>query len=314
LSVSFSISAPFYFKVFPFARLSHFAHEIIESFEQKGFIVVGEIPGFKEAYRRYITAAEAFAALSQEEKARCSPDDCFGRGWSNGIEVFNGKRDSYKGSYYAWCPDNPRNPNIWPTSSLPTFEKDYMVVAEIVSRAGKEILSLLGQNFQINCLARMLYYTSVPNGEDDGNPNWCGKHRDHGLFTGLCPEVFFKNGQKAQKPEGSGLHILGLEISPPEDVLLFQIGECLELLSNGKTTATEHWVVKCHQGYERCTMAVFFNGPDEMEVYCSNPKVIEKYGDRFIPGMSYKQWGDRSFAKYNPMKGIKLRDPHSTKE
>lgn len=273
---------------------------MMADFRDHGFIAISGVPGFVEAYDRFIAAAREFTALPAEIQAECTPADSFGRGQSRGIEALaEGRKDTYKGSYYAWSPDNEAHPNVWPRS-LPRFQTAYLEVAGIIAGVGKEILPLLDRPEETICLARMLHYGAVPEGEDDGNPNWCGLHRDHGLITGLCPEVYFRDGERVEKPAGSGLYILGREISPPPGVMMFQIGEVLELVTNGATRATEHWVQKALGGYERYTMAVFFDPPEDMRITCTNEGVIAKYADRYTPGVLYKTWGERSYAKYNP--------------
>ena len=82
-------------------------------------------------------------------------------------------------------------------------------------------------------IGRMLYYAPIKTNKDNKNPNWCGIHRDHGLFTALAPGVFFKNNKQVSKPKDAGLYVRGKPINIPNDVLLFQIGETFELLTNG---------------------------------------------------------------------------------
>merc|ERR1711862_388647 len=173
--------------------------------------------------------------------------------------------------------------------------------AEIIHNVGQEVLSLLlNKNQETTCVARMLHYSAIPEGEDDGNPNWCGLHKDHGLFTGLGPERYFLSGKQTAKPPNSGLYILNNEIYPKDDVILFQIGEALELATNGRTTATEHYVQKAFLGYERYALAVFFQPNEDMALSCQNEYVLKKYADRYSPDMTYRVWNDRSLARYNP--------------
>lgn len=284
-------------KLFAYDRLAASGPEMVAQFKRTGYIAISGVPGFAAAYQQFLAVARQFTALPPEAQAECTPADYFAKGWSRGVEVFDKKTDTYKGSYYAWIPDRPTN--IWPTR-VPEFGPAYQAVARIIMSVGQEILPLVGFAGDTQALARMLHYKSVPAGEDDGNPNWCGVHRDHGILTGLCPEVFYKDGKVIRRPKDSGLYIEGTPVAPPADIVLFQMGEVLELMSNGDVRATDHWVRKAYDGSERFAMAVFFDPLDEVVINCSNSDVIAKYADRFEPGISYEEWGRRSLLKYNP--------------
>lgn len=283
--------------IFEYHTLSSSAPEIMTQFHERGYIAVRGVPGFIEAYNDFLGVARQFVAQSPEEKAKCTPSDPYALGWSTGIESFNGVRDSYKGSYYANIPQEENHPNIWPI--LPGFKEKYETLGSVMYKTGALLLSLIREYQAGPGLGRMLYYSPVFENKDDGSPNWCGNHRDHGLFTALCPEKFFKEGMLVEKPEGSGLYILDQEISPPDDVMLFQIGEIMEIITNGEVKATDHLVKKAYGGYERFAFAFFFDTPADMVLHCTNPDVIKKYEDRYTEGMTFQLWNDRSLAKYN---------------
>lgn len=285
-------------RVFHYSALADSAEAMTAEFKRVGYIAVEGVPGFAEAYEAFLEQARQFVTLPPAEQAKCTPDDYFSRGWSRGSEVFYGQTDTYKGSYYAQIPNVERN--VWPTDSVPGFEKAYATVAGLILSVGQEILPHVGFKGDTAALARMLHYKSVPESEEDGNPNWCGVHRDHGIITGLCPEVFYRDGKMAARPEGSGLYIEGAPVAPAKHIMLFQMGEVMELLTNGKVRATDHWVVKAKDGLERFALAVFFDPLDEFAIHCDDAEVVAKYTDRFTDGISYKEWGDRSYAKYNP--------------
>ena len=69
-------------------------------------------------------------------------------------------------------------------------------------------------------------------------------------------------------------------------LLLFQIGEVAELITNGAVTATEHEVRKAVGGYERFSFAHFIT---PMADYVME-SALAKYNDRFSPGMTYGEW------------------------
>jgi len=286
-------------RAFSHSTLAAMGPEMIAEFQRVGYIAVEGVEGFADAYQRFLNVGRQFTALSPADQAECTPADFSGNGWSRGVEKFNGKTDTYKGSYYAKIPNVETN--VWPDEILPDFRDAYQEVATLVLNVAREILPLVGFDGDVQALGRMLHYKSVPEGEDDDNPNWCGNHRDHGVFTGLCPEVYYDDaGDIVARPESSGLYIEGNPVAPRKDIMLFQMGEFMELLTNGKTRATDHEVKKALSGFERYALAVFIDPLNEITVTCDNAAVVEKYADRYEPGITYEEWGKRSYRKYNP--------------
>jgi len=279
-------------KIFEYNSLNASKNEMIHQFHEQGFIAVNNVPNFAQAYKNFIQSSQDFIALSPEEKIKYQPDDYYTRGWSYGVETFDDVRDSYKGSYYAYYPNDAEN--IWP--DLPDFKENYLALSKIIVQTGKEILPLLGLNLdELLTIARMLFYSPLDQKKDDGSANWCGLHKDHGLLTGLCPAVYYKNNEVVQKPKDCGLFINGKEISVSPDILLFQTGESAELLTNGKVTATEHFVRKAYGGYERYAFALFFNCDKNHQI----DSTVTKYNDRFRPGMTSGEWLETSLKKHN---------------
>ncbi|HUX78897.1 MAG TPA: 2OG-Fe(II) oxygenase family protein [Alphaproteobacteria bacterium] len=281
-------------QVFDYSSLSSQKNQIVQAFYDRGIIAIQGVPGYVKAYADFIESSRSFINLTEETRAQYTPRDAYGRGWSYGIETFNGVTDAFKGSYYATYPEEDAIlPNIWPCQDVPGFKQNYLNLVEIIFRTGKEIQSLLGINIKdVLSVSRMLYYGPV---HDSGEVEWCGEHRDHGLLTGLCPGVCFLKGERIPKPPGTGLFIRGEEIFAPGDALLFQIGEVAELITNGAVTATEHEVRKAVGGCERYGFAHFIAPKSNYAM----ESVLSKYNDRFSQGLSYGEWHNRSYAKYN---------------
>lgn len=279
--------------IFEYSKLTQNKQRIVKEFHDKGYIAVKNVPGFAKAYREMIEEGQNFIFLSEEEKNKVKPDNSYINGWSFGEEKFNGMQDFYKGSYYASVPDS--NANVWPNNN---FKKKYLTLGNIMFSAAKEILTLLDfdvKKHRVNSgVGRMLYYAPVNVNENDKNPYWCGLHQGHGLFSALAPGIFLKNNKRVSKPSGSGLHVRGKPINVPSDVLLFQVGETFELITNGKVTATEHHVQKAFGGYERFAFAFFVDVDKDMVINST----ITKYNDRYRPGMTYKEWSQAAFDKY----------------
>jgi isopenicillin N synthase-like dioxygenase len=169
-----------------------------------------------------------------------------------------------------------------------------MDLGQLIFKIGKEVLKLLDIDlgeYRLKC--RMLYYKSVQQNNNDGSPYWCGSHRDHGLFTGLCPAVYIKNGMVVDKPSEVGLFIRGKEVKVPNDVLMFQVGEVAQLVSNGNIQATEHHVQKAF-GYTRQTFAAFFMPSEDYLINSTD----QSYSDRYVRPMTYKDWEVVTYKKY----------------
>lgn len=289
-------------KVFQYDSLSDSIPQIKEQFHNKGYIAIQGVPGFKEAWGTFLEEGlRPFAALSNEEKSKCTPaTGSDARGWSVGIEqLIKGFVDHFKESYYIKYPEVETSPNIWP-QTIPQFKETYLKLAKVMFNTQLEVLGHMSKSVDdIQGLGRVLYYRDVLPENDDGSKWWNTLHCDHGWLTGLTPEIYVKDGQIVPKPEGTGLHILGKEISVSDDIMLIQIGEVMELASDGELTATKHEVLKAF-GYKRFAVAMFLDVPDDFVINCTNDLVKQKYKDRYEEGITYKEWGDKSLRKYNP--------------
>lgn len=300
-----AVASPEALRLFPYSRLSELKQDITDEFKRTGYIAIEGVPGFQDAYEGFIEEARKFVALPVNIQAKCTPSDYFARGWSRGVEALvPGQKDTYKGSYYAWVPNNPTAPNVWP-QEVPGLEPAYRGITEKMLAVGNAVLGILGVTQECRGLGRMLHYKAIPEGEDDGNPNWCNTHRDHGALTVLCPEVYYRHSQRVPRPEGGGLYIEGKPVSPPTSIMLIQMGEVIELLSNGSVRATDHYVgkPKVRDGSERFALALFLDPVGDFTIRCTNPDVRAKYADRFPlteDSITYEEWGNRSLAKYNP--------------
>ncbi|KAF8334988.1 Clavaminate synthase-like protein [Cantharellus anzutake] len=107
--------------------------------------------------------------------------------------------------------------------------------------------------------ARLLHYFPPPNTsttpDDEPVDSWCGFHKDHSLITGLCSAMYLSRpsdcpAQPIIVPSpspSSGLYIKTRggdlrRVAIPADALAFQIGEALELATDGNLRATPHCV------------------------------------------------------------------------
>lgn len=293
--------------IIDYASLGQNKEQLKQELHDKGYIIVRGVPNHPEYYNNFLKEAIKFAKLPENEKQKCSnPTRSHSHGWSNGIEKFNGKIDSYKGSFYADMvkSEYPDEINIWPTQ-LPDFEKVYMKLGNLVFNVGQEILEILGFGFKeldikMRCKTRMLYYQTSKK-EDCNNELWCGKHKDHGLLTGLCPAMFYDINFNIIDMTGTdvGLIIRGKNVKIPKDCLAFQVGEVGQMLSNGEIKATEHWVNK---GYDcqRITFVGFTDIPEDYEITTTDPEYIND--ERYYPGIHYHEFSEKSYTLYNKIR------------
>lgn len=244
---------------------------------QKGIVGIRGVPDYEKTVRAYINAAREFCALPETVKERYTPlrDEGANEGYESGAEKFKNEKgewqfDDKKASYYAFVPDSALNK--WPEEV--DFRTPYLALGHLIFRTGKVLLNVLGLNEKVGLehdkltgYGRMLHYQKEGD-TTNANPDWCGSHFDHSVFTGLIPAYYYFDGKEIDEPAEAGLYI---KLNPEDNyekidasdksILLFQVGEFSQLLSNDRIRATKHIVKKAHCGIERFTFALFYN-PD----------------------------------------------------
>jgi isopenicillin N synthase-like dioxygenase len=214
---------------------------IVFALLNKGIVGISDVPSFENKTRSYINAARAFSNLEESIKQQYAPLRETGDtdGYEQGAEQFKNaegiwQADDKKVSYYAHVPD--KLINKWPREV--DLKTSYLELGELIFKTGKILLNAIGLNHLaglnhdlLSGYGRMLHYRKE-NDDTNNNPNWCGEHFDHGIFTGLVPAYYFRNGCEIEEPEEAGLYI-----KPPmsdqfekidtvnKSVLLFQAGE-----------------------------------------------------------------------------------------
>merc|ERR1712194_399245 len=87
---------------------------------------------------------------------------------------------------------------------------------------------------------------------DDANDSWIGWHNDSGFLTALAGDMFLNHetGLPLAKEDidiRAGLHVMDrrgevIKVDIPEDCLVVQIGECMQIITGGKLISTPHCV------------------------------------------------------------------------
>ena len=294
------------------------AHQSLErALLGKGIVGISGVPRFEERSRAYVEAAVRFTALEESLKNKYAPkrDEGDTEGYELGAEWFKDEAgewaiDDKKASFYAHVPDH--HDNKWPQEV--DLKSPYLELGELIFKTGKVLLDIIGINEkigvqldQLSGYARMLHYHKE--GETtNANPNWCGEHYDHGVFTGLMPAYYFQDGVEVDEPIEAGLDIAptngeGFKKIEAADksIMLFQVGEFGQLLSNDRIRATKHRVKKASNGIDRYAFALFYSAPNNFEVK-SDSCLIEdaryRQSQSSSGSISYSQWEEASFARY----------------
>ncbi len=284
---------------------------------QKGIVGIRDVPQFEMTARTYIYTARKFSSLSEHIKQQYKPNRDSGdtEGYELGAEWFKNQNDEWqiddkKASFYAFVPDQTRNK--WPKEV--DLKTAYLALGKLIFDAGKHVLNAVGLNeatgLDHNLLTgygRMLHYHKESDATN-ANPDWCGAHFDHSVFTGLIPAYYFRDGKEIDEPEEAGLFITPSEggdfekiYASDKSVLLFQVGEFGQLASNDRIKATRHRVKKALGNIERFTFALFYSAFDDIFI---QPRSILTQDKRFIQcaladgRISYRNWATASFEGY----------------
>ena len=273
--------------------------------ESLGICLVKNVPDLTGLRENLLTDATELADLSQQElDSMVDPESTFMFGWSHGREMFDGKPDFAKGSFYNNPVfDSPPNataektlafpayyrPNIWP-ASMPRLKSNFMNLGQLIVGVGKLVAkhcdiyinrmypelpkdfirSMIDQS--VIHKARLLHYFPM---DDTSKPNdWCGLHLDHSGLTGLTSAMYVdtSTGLVTTGNDESGLYIKTRQgaltkITFPPQYLAFQLGEASQIASQGLLVATPHLVkVSTAKNIARNTFAVFMQPNVDFEL------------------------------------------------
>lgn len=291
--------------------------DIEKALLQKGIIGVRDVPEFEIKSRQFIEAARQFSKLPNTVKQQYAPNRDAGEteGYELGAERFKDQNgvwqiDDKKASFYAHVPDDASNK--WPHEI--DLRSPYLDLGQLIFKTGKLLLNIMGLNDAIGLKhdllkgnGRMLHYHKE-NATHESNPNWCGAHFDHGVFTGLIPAYYFQHEKEIDEPHEAGLFIVpsdGQDFekihAADKSILLFQVGEFGQLISNDKIKATKHIVKKAQEEIERFTFALFYSADGNTMIH-SHSKLIEdvRYSENQSAdgSISYEKWEEASYERY----------------
>lgn len=121
----------------------------------------------------------------------------------------------------------------------------------------------------------------------------------------FCIFLFGSSLMNAE-PSEAGLFVRVSEEAPFKkvsaedfDVMMFQVGEFGQLVTDDGIRATEHRVHKAIGAIERYTLAVFYNAPMDIPVYSKSILTNDaRYGAERGEACTYRHWTEASFQRY----------------
>jgi isopenicillin N synthase-like dioxygenase len=252
------------------------AHEIGAAAREVGFFYISGSGVGDALFERMLTVTKEFFALPLEEKMRSyiGLSQCH-RGYVPvGEEGVDTDKPDLKEAFDtaldlpADDPDhlagNPMlGPNTWP--DLPGFAEAVTVYYQAVLDVGQQLLwafaVALGEDPEVfsrhatktPSQLRLMHYPFNPDAQDGQG---IGAHTDYECFTLL-------------KPTAPGLEVLNgagewIDVPPVDGAFVVNIGDLLELWTNGTFVATSHRVRRVSE--ERYSFPLFFNVDYHTEV------------------------------------------------
>lgn len=289
-------------------------HILEKALLEKGIVGVRGIPDYMESVCDFIEASRNFNKLPDAVKEKYAPNRELGElflGYESGKEKFQRPDgtwvvDNLKVSYYAYVPDRPENK--WPHEV--DLRTSFQKLGSVMSQIGGFILDKLGiignktgiQSSDVFTVGRMLYYRNAQENVDN-NPFWCGAHYDHGMFTALVPSFYFSHDEEIPEPFDAGLFVncngsFKKVDAKDHDILLFQVGEFGQLITNDAIMATQHRVHKAQGDLERYTMALFFSPAMDTRIHSTSVLAQDtRYGDA-ADGCTYAHWEEETFKRF----------------
>ncbi|KAK9947993.1 hypothetical protein M0R45_003584 [Rubus argutus] len=175
-----------------------------------------------------------------------------------------------------------------PASFSETMEEYFKTMRRIVHGLGKAISNAMGfeecyieKAFNLDSgfdiCSMNLYPPNFRSKSSMGLPN----HTDPGFFVSLIQDV---NG---------GLQILShkgewIDVNMPPNAIFINLGDHLEILTNGKYKSTLHRVVVGNNEVKRISVATL-HGPSSDSFVCPAPEFVDEHHPPSYRGMTYKQ-------------------------
>jgi len=319
-----------------------------------GLIVIKNIPEITKIRQNIFESGFQLAHLNKARLTELErPDAQYYVGWSKGRQYLGDGDDYMQAMFYARIFTDtaiyPKDPelerkftNIWP-EELKNFKENYIktgkaiancqinllkhfdkyLIDKIQTENSKEYKSFLYKNFSINNDATGMMAIYYPpslfehknyNGKSD---NWCGWHRDFGLFSGLLNPMFFTQDGKVVNLKTGGLLVKDRmgdinEMQYDDNEIVIQAADALFIFSGGSIISTPH-AVKVRDDIPkdlfRLNFITFFEPhlsmklkpPGDMkleELIKKDPFKMSNVITKFREGMTYKEFITETFDNF----------------
>lgn len=156
-----------------------------------------------------------------------------------------------------------RGPNQWPDEVQPDLRENAMAWAELMSGVGQVLLSAIGVGLGLpedyfdepfggtpHWMGKLVHY--VGGVVEDAGDQGVGVHADYGFVTLLLQDLV--GGLEVRPPESDEW----LPVEPIEGALVVNLGEMLEVATDGYITATVHRVTAPPPGVDRYSVPFFW--------------------------------------------------------
>ncbi|WP_179469020.1 isopenicillin N synthase family dioxygenase [Mycolicibacterium vinylchloridicum] len=251
------------------AERERVAAELGAAAREVGFFYISGTAVSDELFEKLLAATKEFFALPMDQKmaSYIGLSSCH-RGYVPvGEEGFYGDKPDFKEAFDTALdlpvddPDhlagNPMlGPNVWP--DIPGFAETVTAYYQAALSVGRDLLWAFAVALQEDpdtftrhatktpSQLRLIYYPYNPDAED---AQGIGAHTDYECFTLL-------------KPTAPGLEVLNgagewIDVPPIPGTFVVNVGDLLELWTNGEYVATSHRVRKVKE--ERYSFPLFFN-------------------------------------------------------
>ncbi|PIA25342.1 hypothetical protein AQUCO_11800021v1 [Aquilegia coerulea] len=209
-----------------------------------------------------------------------------GHKWRDNLMIiYNSDDDAYK-----YWPDQCKEVVLKYMKTSTELARRILEV--LVKHLGVELDDSMEETYMGLRLVSLNYYPTSPDPELTVG---IGKHSDIGTLTILVQDDIGGLSIKVQEDGEFGKEGEWIEVPPIPGALLINIGDALQILSNGKYRSVEHRVRNTNT-QSRVSVPCFFN-PGSMAKIAPLPKVVEKDGKAKYKECLFQDYGSHAFAQ-----------------
>ena len=279
--------------------------ELLEAIQKYGFVYLKNFGISNDQIENMFNLSKRFFESSIETKltAKKNHETFCGYSQTEEEKLSNERPGDLKESFMI-----KQNGTPWPNAEphLKDFKSTMLEFHESCFKLAHDIIkslllglnvnqSIFDQAFNGECtVLRLLHYPPVLN-EIQPNQLRCGEHTDYGSISFLFQDDV--GGLEIKTKENKWLAVPAME-----DTILVNIGDCIELWTNGFLKATPHRVVnpnRDRQHLSRYSTAFFFD-PD---LGVGLKSLQEFSGLNYVPKYTSKTYGEHVFNKFNDSYG-----------